>query len=128
MKHSERMHVRLTTLLLLAVIMIGLTSALQARTDKLIRPTEVIIVSPDKLEIVGYFYLPTKEVNPHPSMVVLIHEMGKSHEAWDDFPQKLCDLGYAVLNVDLRGHGQSVYDHNTNSNRPQNNFYEGDFE
>lgn len=41
--------------------------------------------------------------------VVLLHSLGYSSEWWEDLPQKFLDKGYAVLKIDLRGHGSSVY-------------------
>lgn len=43
------------------------------------------------------------------STVVLLHSLGYSSEWWEDLPQRLLDNGYAVLKIDLRGHGKSVY-------------------
>lgn len=41
--------------------------------------------------------------------VVLLHSLGYSSEWWEDLPQNLIANGYAVLTIDLRGHGKSVY-------------------
>lgn len=43
------------------------------------------------------------------STVVLLHSLGYSSEWWESLPQELLDSGYAVLKIDLRGHGKSVY-------------------
>ena len=43
------------------------------------------------------------------STVVLIHSLGYSSEWWENLPDELLDNGYAVLFIDLRGHGNSVY-------------------
>lgn len=43
------------------------------------------------------------------STVVLLHSLGYSSEWWEDLPSDLLNNGYAVLRIDLRGHGQSVY-------------------
>ena len=44
--------------------------------------------------------------------VVLLHSLGYNSEWWGDLPDKLIQNGYAVLTVDLRGHGGSVYNKN----------------
>ena len=44
--------------------------------------------------------------------VVLIHSLGYNSGWWGDLPDKLIQKGYAVLMVDLRGHGGSVYNKN----------------
>lgn len=41
--------------------------------------------------------------------VVLLHSLGYSSEWWEDLPQNLINNGYAVLKIDLRGHGKSIY-------------------
>lgn len=41
--------------------------------------------------------------------VVLLHSLGYSSQWWEDLPNELLKNGYAVLLIDLRGHGESVY-------------------
>ena len=41
--------------------------------------------------------------------VVLLHSLGYSSQWWETLPQELLDKGYAVIKIDLRGHGRSVY-------------------
>lgn len=41
--------------------------------------------------------------------VVLLHSLGYSSEWWESLPDDLMNSGYAVLMIDLRGHGRSVY-------------------
>ena len=41
--------------------------------------------------------------------IVLLHSLGYSSEWWETLPDDLLDKGYAVLTIDLRGHGKSVY-------------------
>ena len=41
--------------------------------------------------------------------VVLLHSLGYDSQWWGELPQMLMDKGYAVLFIDLRGHGKSVY-------------------
>lgn len=45
-------------------------------------------------------------------VVILLHSLGYSSSYWTSLPKLLNDKGYAVLLVDLRGHGQSLYDSN----------------
>lgn len=46
------------------------------------------------------------------STVVLLHSLGYSSEDWGNLITDLNNAGYAVLAVDLRGHGKSIYDVN----------------
>ena len=41
--------------------------------------------------------------------VMLLHSRGYNSQWWGNLPQELLDKGYAVLAIDLRGHGESVY-------------------
>lgn len=41
--------------------------------------------------------------------VVLLHSHGTNSGWWGEMPSKLLEDGFAVLNIDLRGHGHSVY-------------------
>ena len=41
--------------------------------------------------------------------VVLLHSHGTNSGWWGDLPKSLLENGYAVLAIDLRGHGASVY-------------------
>ena len=43
------------------------------------------------------------------STVVLLHSLGYSSQWWETLPDDLLNQGYAVLSIDLRGHGKSVY-------------------
>jgi pimeloyl-ACP methyl ester carboxylesterase len=44
--------------------------------------------------------------------VILLHSHGTDSQWWLDLPQKFLDKGYAVLTIDMRGHGKSVYNSN----------------
>jgi len=41
-------------------------------------------------------------------LVILLHGLNHTHKVWNDFPASLIKAGYAVLAVDLRGHGKST--------------------
>lgn len=43
------------------------------------------------------------------STIVLLHSLGYSSGWWGNLPAELLNSGYAVLKIDLRGHGNSVY-------------------
>lgn len=44
--------------------------------------------------------------------VVLLHSLGYSSEYWGDLIPNLNNAGYAVIAIDFRGHGKSIYDGN----------------
>lgn len=43
------------------------------------------------------------------STVVLLHSLGYSSDWWETLPEELIQDGFAVLKIDLRGHGKSVF-------------------
>lgn len=63
----------------------------------------------DSFVIKSKLFYPTKKEKIYP-MVVFLHSLGYSSEYWGDLAKKFVDSNVAVLLVDLRGHGQSVYD------------------
>lgn len=42
--------------------------------------------------------------------VLLLHSLGYSSNDWGDLPDLLNQAGYAVIAMDFRGHGKSIYD------------------
>ena len=43
------------------------------------------------------------------STVVLLHSLGYTSEWWENLPDELLKNGYAVVTIDFRGHGKSIY-------------------
>ena len=41
--------------------------------------------------------------------MILLHSLGYNSQWWENLPSDLLNKGYAVLAIDLRGHGASVY-------------------
>lgn len=56
-------------------------------------------------------YLKIDNVQKYPT-VVLLHSLGYSSENWGNLIPELNNAGYAVIAIDFRGHGKSVYDSN----------------
>lgn len=54
-------------------------------------------------------YIKIDKVKQYPT-VVLLHSLGYSSENWGDLPELLNKAGYAVIAIDFRGHGKSIYD------------------
>lgn len=44
------------------------------------------------------------------STVVLLHSLGYTSETWGNLVSDLNNAGYAVIAIDFRGHGKSIYD------------------
>jgi alpha-beta hydrolase superfamily lysophospholipase len=58
--------------------------------------------------VVKFVYPKIKNQKEFPT-VVLLHSLGYNSQWWGDLPSELLDKGYAVLTIDLRGHGKSIY-------------------
>ncbi len=94
---------------------------------------EVTLPMADRLTIYGRLYAPGMKMesdeSPAPAasaseneaaqgpkypLVILLHGLNRNETAWSDLPAVLVKAGYAVLALDLRGHGKST---RTTSNR-----------
>lgn len=54
-------------------------------------------------------YVKSPQITKYP-VVLLLHSIGYSSSDWGNLINDLNSVGYAVIAMDLRGHGQSVYD------------------
>jgi len=68
----------------------------------------VVFTSEDGVLLVGSYYKPRIGTSISTPSVILLHMLGMDRSTWDKFAQKLTQNGYAVLSVDLRGHGESI--------------------
>jgi pimeloyl-ACP methyl ester carboxylesterase len=50
---------------------------------------------------------PPKEIKKYPT-ILLLHSLNGNFDDWGNLPSQLVKKGYAVLSVDLRGHGKST--------------------
>ncbi len=90
-------------LLLFFVIVLTLASS-----EAFCAPAPFSAKAEDGLVLKGTLYLPdgAKEARP---VVILLPMMASDRKSWGDFPKKLSAAGYAVLAMDQRGHGESVW-------------------
>lgn len=86
----------------LIVLSVALASAAQAPSGALIERQ-----SADGVTLVGDLVLPDEILDPGAPAVLLMHMFGARRGDWDPLIAPLVEAGYAVLNVDLRGHGAS---------------------
>ncbi|MCP4230026.1 MAG: alpha/beta fold hydrolase [bacterium] len=68
---------------------------------------EVSFDTDDGWEIYGSYYASGTENAP---CVLLLHMMPADRHSYDDFAPGLAGAGYDVLSIDLRGHGDSLYE------------------
>lgn len=66
-----------------------------------------IEVAEDKLKLVGSYYAQKDDKKLSPA-VLLVHDAGGKRGDLDEIAQRLQQKGFAVLTIDLRGHGESV--------------------
>ena len=92
-------------LLILILIFLGviITFYLQKRGLKM-EVQKISFITKDGVTIVANYY-PNKEAK---FAGILIHMRPKTKESFDDFAKFLQKQGYALLAIDLRGHGESV--------------------
>lgn len=70
---------------------------------------EYKVLAKDKFTIVATLKYPKIKNKKEFKTVVLLHSLGYTSEWWESLPNDLLDKGYAVLLIDFRGHGKSVY-------------------
>ncbi len=93
-------------ILTLFLLLINISSdAAQKYTKKVIKA-----VSTDGFNINATLTYPKIKTQKEFKTVILLHSLGYSSDWWGDLPQLLLDKNYAVLAIDLRGHGKSIYD------------------
>jgi pimeloyl-ACP methyl ester carboxylesterase len=83
------------------------TKPAETETAELLRgENEEVLIPVEGLDLVGTFYFPANHSRPWPG-VILIHMMHGEQSQWESFPELLAGAGFAVLSIDLRGHGAS---------------------
>ncbi len=70
---------------------------------------DIKVVAKDGFALTAILEYPNVKGKSEYSTVVLLHSLGYSSEWWGDLPKKLLAQGYAVVLIDFRGHGNSVY-------------------
>lgn len=70
---------------------------------------EVKTVASDGFNIKSTLAYPKNKTQKEFKTVVLLHSLGYNSEWWGSLEQDFLDRGYAVLAIDLRGHGKSIY-------------------
>ena len=63
----------------------------------------------DGFVINGTLQYPNVKGQKEYSTVILLHSLGYNSSWWGSLPKDLLDSGLAVVTVDMRGHGKSIY-------------------
>jgi pimeloyl-ACP methyl ester carboxylesterase len=78
----------------------------------------VNFLTDDGVSIIGSYYSPLNASSSSTTTptIILLHMLGKDRSTWNAFASTLSQKeGYAVLSIDLRGHGESVKQNNGNT-------------
>jgi len=92
-------------LLTLALTALIAAAPLAARAQQTPQPQRVTLIAPDGLTLVGTF-TPAPESGAAPA-ALLLHMLSSRKEAWSPLMPALQEAGYAVLAIDMRGHGET---------------------
>ena len=65
-----------------------------------------VVISVDGLDLASTFYAPKNQPQPWPG-VILLHMLWGNRSSWNEFAIEFADAGFAVLSIDLRGHGET---------------------
>jgi pimeloyl-ACP methyl ester carboxylesterase len=70
---------------------------------------KVSFLTDDGVMIVGTYYAPVSS-HQTANAIILLHMFGRDRNDWNAFAYNLSNItnGYAVLSIDLRGHGESI--------------------
>ena len=98
----KRVVLSIITLFLISINMVVFAST--KITEK-----EIVSVSSDGFTIKANLSYPKTKNQKEFSTVVLLHSLGYNTQWWGNLKEELLDLGFAVLAIDLRGHGKSIY-------------------
>lgn len=80
-----------------------------ANAEQSFAKKDIKAIAPDGFNIEATLTYPKSKSQKEFQTVVLLHSLGYSSQWWEDLPLELLKKGYAVLAIDLRGHGASVY-------------------
>ena len=81
---------------------------------------EIKAVAAYGFNIEGVLTYPKVKTQKEFPTVILLHSLGYNSQWWEDLPNNLLEKGYAVLTIDLRGHGTSVYNSKLTKNSWKN--------
>jgi dienelactone hydrolase len=68
---------------------------------------DVTLDTSDGWRIAAWYYAPEPTRAKAPG-VILLHQFARDKSSWGALPKELVKQGYAVIAIDLRGHGESV--------------------
>lgn len=98
-------------ILIIALLILTPTISFAAPKKEKVGYVAITYETKDSFVIKSKLFYPPKKQAVYP-VVVFFHSLGYSSDYWGPIVKKIVNAGAAVLLVDLRGHGQSIYDSN----------------
>ena len=98
-------------ILLIAILMLVPAASFAAAKKNKVGYMTITYETRDNFVIKSKLFYPAKKEKVYP-IVIMLHSIGYSSDYWGIVVKQFVDSGAAVLLVDLRGHGQSMYDSN----------------
>lgn len=96
---------RLILIITLFTLFLNCASAAEIKTVT----KDYNVVAADKFTISAKLVYPKQKNVMNYKTVVLLHSLGYNSNWWSTLPDELLQKGYAVLFIDFRGHGESIY-------------------
>ena len=98
-------------IVILLIALLLLSPTLSFATEKKVSYVGITFETRDSFVIKSKLFYPAEKKEVYP-IVVFLHSLGSSGNDWALLAKKFVDAGVATLVIDLRGHGQSIYDSN----------------
>jgi pimeloyl-ACP methyl ester carboxylesterase len=92
-------------IILLMIFLLTLTTTAHQQTTP--SPRLVQITAADGLTLAADYFPPRIDSDQPYPVVLLLHMIGSDRQSWSPLIPALLESGYAVLAVDLRGHGET---------------------
>ncbi len=96
-------------LVICLVLIFSVPAVAYAAAKKKVGYVNLTYETDDNFVIKSKLYYPKQKAKVYP-VVVFLHSIGYSSDYWGELVNNFVDSGVAALVIDLRGHGQSVYD------------------
>ncbi|MDB5341223.1 MAG: hypothetical protein JWN70_6842 [Planctomycetaceae bacterium] len=102
---GRRRMLAITSCLVLLATMLPVLQAQEEKNADDLKPRPEVFTTKDGISIAGTYW--PSGLKQDASVIVLLHGANGNQLDWGALPKKLQDEGFAVIAIDLRGHGQS---------------------
>lgn len=101
--------------LVLIIVLMFAVCGVYAATGTAVKPKSPVrmkvveVPTKDNFVIKAKYYYPRAKGKNYPT-IIMLHSLGYCSDSWGDLPETFVKQGYAVVAIDLRGHGMSNKD------------------